>query len=527
MKWEPTKAPLDDYKTWDMISEGRTDCCFQLDKELGQSYSQKLKPHSIHEWADLISIIRPGTLDAKLGDKKMTDVYIDRKHKYDDVSYLHDGLIPILEPTQGVSVYQEQSMRMATDLANFTASEADKYIRKGIGKKKQDLINHARKMFVDGATKNGYKTVLAEKIFESIEASARYAFCKSHAYTYAYDGYYFSAYPKANFTKEFFCTELTFAKGNQEITEWESIEKIILAGKAIGLYFLPPDVRYLNRDFAILGDEILFGLKKIKNISEACVSKLQKKYPDIHSFSWKQILLDVFDTLTSKQSESLIMSGAFDWVPLSRSKMLHENSVLNITFALTDSERKFLLDFDGSHYDGLQYLLKNPDEKITIKGKQKRVLYNKTSVEKCEKQLFNLEFPCRSNKDSVRKLVQWEQHVLGVPLTFSKTDVFSLTTGDYSCNELNGNYIPNKTQLCVTGVISRVRVYKSFDSDEDMCYFGIEDSTGLFKSICCSASEYKKYKHIINDYVPVVITGALYRNKYGQQKIYVNTLKEA
>ena len=128
-----------DEKTWELFKEGKTKGVFQLESNLGRSWSKKLAPDNLEELAALIAIIRPGCLKAVIDGKSMTQRFVDRKHKLEEVSYLHESLEDVLKPTYGVWVYQEQSMRIAQKLAGFDLKKADD-LRKAIGKKKADLM---------------------------------------------------------------------------------------------------------------------------------------------------------------------------------------------------------------------------------------------------------------------------------------------------------------------------------------------------------------------------------------------------
>ena len=159
-----------------MICEGRTKGVFQLESSLGKHWAKEVKPRSISELAALISLIRPGCLKAYTDGKSMTQHYADRKKGMDPVDYPDDSLEPILKETYGVLVYQEQSMKIAQQLAGFDLKEADS-LRKAIGKKKAGLMEEMKQVFMDGAEKQGIiKKEVAGEIFSWIEKSNRYAF---------------------------------------------------------------------------------------------------------------------------------------------------------------------------------------------------------------------------------------------------------------------------------------------------------------------------------------------------------------
>ncbi|HAI40387.1 MAG TPA: DNA polymerase III subunit alpha, partial [Maribacter sp.] len=173
--FNPLEVNFDDTQTWDLICSGRTKGVFQLESNLGKSWAKRVQPKNIEELSALISIIRPGTLKAIVDGKTMTQHFVDRKNGVEEITYLHSSLEPILKGTQGVLVYQEQSMQIAQQLAGFDLQEADN-LRKAIGKKKADLMAKVKGSFLKGASKKGVVSdEVAEEIFSWIEKSSRYA----------------------------------------------------------------------------------------------------------------------------------------------------------------------------------------------------------------------------------------------------------------------------------------------------------------------------------------------------------------
>lgn len=165
-------------RTWDLISAGNTKGVFQLESQLGQSLARKLKPRNINHLAALISIVRPGCLEAIHDKKSVTMHYIDRKNGLDDVNYFHPALETSLKDTYGEMIYQEQAMQISKDIAGFTMQEADE-LRKAIGKKKPELMAKIKTKFIEGCNKTKIVTEEeAKQIFDWIEKSQRYSFNK-------------------------------------------------------------------------------------------------------------------------------------------------------------------------------------------------------------------------------------------------------------------------------------------------------------------------------------------------------------
>ncbi len=165
-------------ETWKLIDTGHTKGIFQLEKQLGQEWAKRVLPQSIDELAALISIIRPGTLQSMVDGKSMTACFADRKAGKEEIVYFYDVLEPILKETYGILVYQEQSIRIAKDLAGFSLQEADQ-LRKAVGKKDAALMTKTEKLFLDKAKDTKIINEEASKnIFGWIRESNRYAFNK-------------------------------------------------------------------------------------------------------------------------------------------------------------------------------------------------------------------------------------------------------------------------------------------------------------------------------------------------------------
>jgi len=170
---------LDCKRTWDLIGEGNTKGCFQLESRLGQSMAKKLKPENIEQLSALISIMRPGSLEAFRDGKSVANHFIDKKNHLESVDYFHPALEPSLKSTYGEMIYQEQAMQITQAIAGFDLQEAD-MLRKAIGKKKPEEMAKVKIKFIEGAKKLKIVTTEeAEEIFGWIEKSQRYSFNKS------------------------------------------------------------------------------------------------------------------------------------------------------------------------------------------------------------------------------------------------------------------------------------------------------------------------------------------------------------
>ena len=253
---------LDCSRTWSLIGDGNTKGCFQLESRLGRTMAKKLKPENIEQLSALISIMRPGCLEAIREGKSVSNHYIDRKNGLESIDYFHPSLKPILEPTYGEMIYQEQTMEIAKAIAGFDLQEAD-MLRKAIGKKKPEEMAKVKSKFIEGCSKsNIVNENQAEQIFGWIEKSQRYLFNKSHSVSYAINAY-LSAYAKAHFPKVFFASYLRFAK--DKIDPQAEIKELVQNASEMNINVNIPDIRLLNELFIIHNKEIYFDEKFVNS----------------------------------------------------------------------------------------------------------------------------------------------------------------------------------------------------------------------------------------------------------------------
>lgn len=294
--------PLDDKTTFDLLSRGETTGVFQLESGGMRRYLKQLKPSAFDDITAMVSLYRPGPME------KIPD-YIKCKHGLKEVKYLHKDLEPILRPTYGVGIYQEQILEMARVFAGFSLGEAD-LLRRAIGKKIKKELDAQRDLFIKGAMAKGYQKSLAVELFDDvITPFANYGFNKSHGACYARVAYE-TAYLKAHYPTEFMAALLSSEDGD---TERISIE--IEEARAMGLEVLPPDVNESLAHFTALSDgKIRFGLAAIKGIGESSVRQIIAirddggKFGSLEDFA-KRVPSKI---LNKKFLESLAKSGALD-----------------------------------------------------------------------------------------------------------------------------------------------------------------------------------------------------------------------
>ena len=306
-----------DTSVWDLICDGQTKGVFQLESQLGRSWAKRVQPRSIEELAALISLIRPGCLKAFTEGKSMTQHYVDRKAGIDEVKYLHESLEPILKETYGVLVYQEQSMKIAQQLADFDLKEADS-LRKAIGKKKAGLLAKIKGSFIKGAIAHGdLDKDTAEEIFRWIEKSNRYAFNKSHAVSYAVNAYR-SAYCKVHKNTKFF--EVYLNHSERKPDAHSEIKELVSDAKMYDIETLPPRLGHFYADFTANKNNIYFGITNVKGVGNAESAKILSIIPELEEslgkkfseFTWADTLFNLGLKVNKTCMESLISVGAFN-----------------------------------------------------------------------------------------------------------------------------------------------------------------------------------------------------------------------
>ena len=303
--------PLDDAKTYQLLTEARTFGVFQLESAGMRDALKRLKPQRIEDIIAMVALYRPGPMD-------LIDDFVNRKHGRAAIAYEHPLMERHLQETYGIMVYQEQVMRLAADLAGFSLGEADT-LRKAMGKKDRELMAQQREKFVSGCKANKIEAKKAEKIWDLIEKFAGYGFNKSHAACYGVVAYQ-TAYLKANYPVEFMAALLT-----SEMERTDKIVQYMEECRAMGLRVAPPDVNRSGARFTVDGDTIRFGLAAIKNVGETAIESIvQVRQEGGATFASLTDFCARVDLrlLNRRVLESLIKAGAFDGGRATRAGLL-------------------------------------------------------------------------------------------------------------------------------------------------------------------------------------------------------------
>jgi DNA polymerase-3 subunit alpha len=299
------KLPMDDRKTFDLLSAGETAGVFQLEGAGMRRYIKDLKPTVFSDISAMVALYRPGPMEH-------IPRFIDSKHGKMPITYPHPALESILKETYGVIVYQEQVLFIVREFAGYTLGQADIF-RKAMGKKIAETMRKEKRNFINGAKKLNYSPEVAEQVFALIEPFAGYAFNKAHASCYALIAYQ-TAYLKANYPAEYITAFLTIHLG-----ELEKTAGAVAECRRLGIEVLPPDINRSQLDFSLEQDgaekpAIRFGLAAIKNVGAGAVEPIVKERNANGDFKSIEDLCRRCDlqAVNRRVMESLIKAGALD-----------------------------------------------------------------------------------------------------------------------------------------------------------------------------------------------------------------------
>jgi len=298
------ELPLDDPESYDLLSRADTTGVFQLESSGMRDILVRLRPENFADIVALVALYRPGPLESG-----MVENYIQGKHGQIEVSYDLEALRPILEPTYGVILYQEQVMKVASVLANYTLGEAD-ILRRAMGKKNPEVMAAQRDRFLSGAKENGIDMAKANHIFDLMEKFAGYGFNKSHSAAYALIAYQ-TAYLKAHYSVEFMAALL-----NSFLNATDQVVKLINECHEKNIEILPPDVNASEKDFTVVEGKIRFGLGAVKNVGEMAIEVVLNTRQEQGPFQSIYDFCQRVDTqkVNRRVIEQLTKCGAFDLI---------------------------------------------------------------------------------------------------------------------------------------------------------------------------------------------------------------------
>ncbi len=308
--------PLDDAKTYEMLARGDSIGVFQFESSGMRDLLRQARPGNIEDLIALVALFRPGPMDN-------IPKYLASKHGKEKPEPLHELVESVVADTYGIIIYQEQVMKIAQVLSDYSLGEAD-LLRRAMGKKIKEEMQKQKARFIDGAARNGVEKRQAGRIFDLVEKFADYGFNKSHSAGYALVAYQ-TAYLKANYPVEFFAASMTLDKGNTD-----KLHVFHQDALAHGITILPPDVNRSDTDFSVEDGKILYALSAIKNVGEQAMQHLVEVREEGGAFT------DIFDFaaridpqfINKRAVESLARAGAFDSLTPNRAQVVEAVDLL-------------------------------------------------------------------------------------------------------------------------------------------------------------------------------------------------------
>jgi len=464
------RLPLNDVPTFDLLKRCATTAVFQLESRGMKDLIHRLQPDNFEDIVALVALFRPGPLQSG-----MVDDFINRKHGRAAVEYPHPALEPILRPTYGVILYQEQVMQIAQVLAGYTLGGAD-LLRRAMGKKKPEEMAKQREIFTEGAVKNQVKEDTATYIFDLMEKFAGYGFNKSHSAAYALVSYQ-TAWLKAHYPAAFMAAVLSADMDNTD-----KVVTLIDECKEMRLKVIPPDVNRCQYRFTVKDDNtIYYGLGAIKGIGENAINGITEAVGVGGAF------VDLFDfcrrvdlkRLNRRTLESLIRSGALDELNMHRAELM-----ANLDNALQSAEQ----------------VLKN----------QASGQFDLFSGETSDPQPVNSDvIRCLPWSDKVR--LNGEKETLGLYLTGHPIDQYADELKDIVSRKI-GQLQKGKNSETIAGLVLAIRTLNTRRGTK-MAVFTLDDSSARIE-ITAFSDVFQKYQDLLQKDRMLVVKGEIGEDDY-------------
>lgn len=468
-----------DKEVFDMISSGHTEGVFQLESAGMKNFMKELKPHSMEDIIAGISLYRPGPMD-------FIPKYIEGKNNQDNIQYDCKELEPILAPTYGCIVYQEQVMQIVRDLAGYSYGRSDQ-VRRAMSKKKADVMEKEKNYFiygneeigVEGCIKRGIPEEVAIKIFDDMTDFAKYAFNKSHAAAYAVVSYQ-TAYLKCHYPVDFMAALMTsFMEHTGKITEY------IMNCRKMGIEILPPDINEGEYRFTPYEGNIRYGLAAIKGVGRPVIDEivaereLGGRYRSLKDFCMRLSGKSV----NKRTVESFIKSGALDSLPGTRKQKMY--SYISIMDGV-NQEKKGTLSGQMSLFD-----FASPEEQKELEVKMPDVgEYEKEEILGFEKEVLGVYISGHPLEEYVETL---EKNI-------------TRTTADFEVVDGETEPKVKDQERAVIGGMITGRTVKATRTNNMMAFLTVEDLYGTVEVIVFPR-DYEKYRTLLEEDAKVFIQG--------------------
>lgn len=478
-------------ETMRIFQNGNTKGIFQLEKNLGKTWAKLIQPQTIDDIAALISIIRPGSLNAELDGKNMSQHYVDRKHNKEATQYEHPALEQFLSDTYGVIVYQEQAIKIASGLAGFSLEEADA-LRRAISKKSQELMNKIEQQFIEGCKNVGtVSEEQAKTIFSWIRAGSRYSFNKSHAIGYAINAY-LCAWVKYHLPLHFYRTWIGMA--HEKPFHKEEMMELVYDARECGVEIVSPSILRTDNDWAMFDNKkIRLGLGNIAGMGSSHITQLKNTITTavdtlnkpLDQFNWLEYLMFVLSNTTEPVAVGLVSAGAIP-ASISRREQLHE---LTVFTQINAREKNWLLERFGQ-YDTLSQAIELGLESA---GKN-RCFFNASRQENAKSLLCMLNEPPTSTEDNIQWIINKERAMFGVSISHNTYDKSSRYLANTTCQEIKDGKNTGNMYIVAEIIKKREFVVKNgVSKGEKMGYITVADETGTLDDIVIFPDLYNRH----------------------------------
>ncbi len=485
-------VPLDDGDTFALISAGNTSGVFQLESAGMRQLLASLRPECIEDIFAALALYRPGPMDS-------IPRFIEGRQHLERIRYAHPLLEPILAPTYGCIVYQEQVLSIFRDIAGYTYGHAD-IVRRAMSKKKADVMEAERQGFVTGAAARGVSETVANELFDSMASFANYAFKKGHAAAYSVISYR-SAYLKAHYPREYFAALLNSVQGNLP-----KMAGYISECGRLGIHVVAPDINRSMADFHVSGEDIVFGLLALKSISRQLAENVTRQraqgpFTSLEDFVRRMTELQ----LNRRQLEALIKAGAFDSLGVPRSRLIAAYE------PIIDAEAERRRNNIAGQLDMFSTATDAAPRGFSYPELPELSLREKLAM---EKEMAGMYF-------SGHPLDSYTEHITSLGTTpISEIAVAEEDDGEPGLGE-NAALCDGAT-VRLAGIMSKISV-KTTKKDERMAFITLEDSYGEVECIAFPKT-YRHYADLIGEDAAVLMEGRLQLRDGEPPRLIISTI---
>ncbi len=484
---ELDKLDYDEKEVFELIGSGKTDGVFQLESEGMKNFMKVLKPTSLEDIIAGISLYRPGPMD-------FIPKYLKGKNNKDTITYSCKQLEPILEPTYGCIVYQEQVMQIVRDLAGYTLGRSD-LLRRAMSKKKGSVMEKERKNFVygneeegvKGCLNNGISEKVANQIYDDMIDFAKYAFNKSHAAAYAVISY------QTAYLKHFHPVEFMAALMTSVIDKTNKVSEYIMSCKNMGINILPPNINEGESGFSVKGNNIIYGLSALMSVGKSVIDTIvierieNGEYVSLRDFIYRLSGKEV----NKRTIESFIKAGALDGLGGTRKQLMM------VYLAIIDSvnrEKKTALTGQMNLFDFTEESKEEYDIKMPDIGE-----YNKSEILYFEKEVLGVYISGHPLEEYEKK---WKKYITAYTSDFIESEEKSVEDGK---------------RVTVGGIITSI-TKKITKTNNAMAFITIEDLLGTVE-VLVFPKFYEKFKHLLIEDYKVFVEGRISVTDDSQAKL--------